>query len=292
MDRTKMRRICFHIKIYITLLALALAGSSLGLVALRLSPDARAAADEIELPVLMYHAIMADPGRSGDYVITPEAFRQDLDYIQDAGYETVVMEDVIAYVRSGTPLPEKPIMITFDDGYYNNYLYAWPALRARGMRAVLSVIGVEIDRYTENGEVDETYSQCTWEMLREMTDSGVFELQNHSYDLHHIMRGYMGIGKKGSEAAVAYRTRLYADLERMQSRFQTELGLTPTTFVFPFGCAPPDSRGVLAALGFQATLGTENRTLRLTRDEKSLHMIPRYNRTAAQSARSILENQK
>jgi hypothetical protein len=76
MDRTKLRRICFHIKIYITLLALVLAGSSLGLVALRLSPDARAAADEIELPVLMYHAIMADPGRSGDYVITPEAFRR------------------------------------------------------------------------------------------------------------------------------------------------------------------------------------------------------------------------
>jgi hypothetical protein len=93
-------------------------------------------------------------------------------------------------------------------------------------------------------------------MLREMTDSGVFELQNHSYDLPPHHAGYMGIGKKGSEAAVAYRTRLYADLERMQSRFQTELGLTPTTFTFPFGCAPPDSRGVLRAFGLPGHPGT------------------------------------
>ena len=213
-----------------------------------------------------------------------------MEYIRDAGYETVVMEDLIAYVRSGAPLPEKPIMITLDDGYYNNYLYAYPVLEELGMRGVLSVIGVEADRYTNEPDLHESYAHCTWEMLGEMYESGVMELQNHSYDMHHIKNGYMGIGRKNGEELVAYRTRLYADLSRMQNRFQEELGITPNTFTYPFGCAPADSRPVLEELGFQASLGTENRTFYLTRDEKSLQLIPRYNRTSAKSARSILEN--
>ena len=117
-DREKFRRFCLRFKITVTMLALVSAAVSLGMVALRLSPEALAAeAEGIRLPVLMYHAIISDPDRMGEYVITPQAFRRDMDYISEAGYETVVMEDIIAYVRSGTPLPEKPIMISFDDGY-------------------------------------------------------------------------------------------------------------------------------------------------------------------------------
>lgn len=290
-NREKLSRICLRLKITVTLLALLSAAGSLGLVALRLTPAAAAAGDEgIRLPVLMYHAIMSDPARSGDYVITPDAFRQDMEYIRSAGYETVVMEDIIAYVRSGAPLPEKPVMVTLDDGYYNNYLYAYPVLEELGMRAVISVIGIEADRYTDEPDLHENYAHCSWEMLREMSESGVIELQNHSYDMHHIRNGYMGIGKKSGEELVAYRTRLYADLERMQNRFGQELGFTPSTFTYPFGCAPADSKPVLEELGFQASLGTEGKTFYVTRDETCLERIPRYNRTSVKSARSILES--
>ena len=288
-NREKFEQVCLRIRIAVTLLALLSAAGALGAVALRLSPAA--AADEgIKLPVLMYHAIMSDPARSGDYVITPEAFRRDMEYIRDAGYETVVMEDIIAYVRSGAPLPEKPVMVTLDDGYYNNYLYAYPVLSELGMRAVLSVIGVEADRYTAEPDLHENYAHCTWDMLREMEESGVIELQNHSYDLHHIQKGYMGIGKKTGEELVAYRARLYTDLSRMQNRFCEELGFVPSTFTYPFGCAPADSAVVLEELGFQASLGTEGLTFYVTRDAECLERIPRYNRTSAKSARSILES--
>ena len=157
------------------------------------------------------------------------------------------------------------------------------------MKAVISVIGIEADEYSESGEVHENYSHCTWDMLREMQESGAIELQNHSYDMHHIQNGYMGIAKKSGEELVAYRTRLYMDLARMQNRFAQELGMTPNTFTFPFGCAPSDSRPVLTELGFQASMGSEERTFVVTRDEKCLHMIPRYNRPSWKSAREILE---
>lgn len=290
LDREGFRRLFLRFKITVTLLAVAAAAASLGMVALRLSPKASAAEGEgIKLPVLMYHAIMSDPNRMGEYVITPQAFRRDLEYISQAGYETVVLEDIIAHVRSGAPLPEKPIMITFDDGYYNNYLHAFPMLREYGMKAVISVIGTETDKYSVCGEVNENYSHCTWDMLRQMHESGIIELQNHSYDMHHIHSGYMGIGKKSGEEIAAYRTRLYMDLSRMQDRFYEELGTSPTAFTFPFGCAPADSRPVLDELGFIASMGSEERTYVVTDSSDCLHLIPRYNRPSWRSAREILE---
>lgn len=84
---------------------------------------------EVRLPVLMYHGVHSDPKKAGDYVITPQALEEDLLYLQRQGCTTVVMSDLIAYVQQGAPLPEKPVMITFDDGYYNNYLNAYPLLQ-------------------------------------------------------------------------------------------------------------------------------------------------------------------
>ena len=290
-DRERIGLICLRFKITVTLLAVAAATASLGMVALRLSPDAFAAEDEgIKLPVLMYHAIINDYSRSGEYVITPEALRRDLEYISEAGYETVVMEDIIDYVKTGSPLPEKPILISFDDGYYNNYLHAYPLLQELGMKAVISVIGIEADKYSLSGEVHESYSHCTWEMLREMQQSGTIEILNHSYDMHHIQKGSMGIGKHSGEKLAAYRSRLFMDLSRMQNRFSAELGKIPSTFTFPFGCAPADSRPVLRELGFAASLGTEEKTFYVTKNEKCLELIPRYNRPSWKSAREILEN--
>jgi len=290
-SKEKISKFCLRFKVTVTLLALMAAAASLGLVALRLSPDVLAAEEEgIKLPVLMYHAIISDPRRSDEYVITPQAFRKDMEYISEAGYETVTVADIIAYVKNGSPLPEKPIMITFDDGYYNNYLHAYPILKELGMKAVLSIIGVETDKYSKDSEPHENYSHCTWDMLREMHSSGVIELQSHSYDLHRIENGHMGIGKKYGEKPAAYRTRLYMDLARMQNRFYQEMGMTPIAFTYPFGCAPADSAPVLSELGFQASLGSEEKTFYVTQDEKCLQLIPRYNRPSWKTAREILES--
>ena len=96
-------------------------------VEFRLAPETiaaittgEAAQRPIDLPVLMYHGVNSRENRAGDYVITPEALRQDLVWLKKNGYHTVVIQDLLDYVDHGTPLPEKPVMLTFDDGYYNN----------------------------------------------------------------------------------------------------------------------------------------------------------------------------
>ena len=84
--------------------------------------------EAVEVPILMYHGILKDKKLQGKYVIGPDLLESDLCYLKEHGYTAVVMQDLIDYTNGGD-LPEKPIMITFDDGYYNNYLYAFPLMK-------------------------------------------------------------------------------------------------------------------------------------------------------------------
>ena len=87
------------------------------------------AGEEIALPVIMYHHILESSKLLGAYVITPTELENDFKWIQKEGYTPVVVADLLAYVHNDVPLPEKPIMITFDDGYESNYVYAYPLLQ-------------------------------------------------------------------------------------------------------------------------------------------------------------------
>ena len=106
----------------------------------------RVTADEktTALTVIMYHGIINDTRYQGTYVISPVQFENDLKKIQSESYTTVTVHDLVEYVYNNRPLPEKPIMLTFDDGYYNNYLYAYPLLKKYGCKAVISPITASI----------------------------------------------------------------------------------------------------------------------------------------------------
>lgn len=138
--------------------------------------------DSVRVPILMYHSILRDSARQGKYVISPAVLAADLDALQEKGYTAVTVSDLLAYVQDGADLPEKPVMITFDDGYYNNYIYAYPLLKQRGMKAVVSIIGSQTALFTDNGEENAYWSHLRLDRLREMQD--VFEVQNHSWNLH------------------------------------------------------------------------------------------------------------
>ena len=162
----------------------------------------------VRLPILMYHSILKDSARQGNYVVSPDVLAADLDALQQRGYETVTVTDLLAYVQDGEPLPEKPVMITFDDGYYNNYVYAYPLLQQRGMRAVLSIIGSQTALYTAEGTENAYWSHLRLDRLREMQD--VFEVQNHSWNLHEYgeRRGCL---RRSGETEESYESLLRED---------------------------------------------------------------------------------
>ena len=169
------------------------------------------AQEGIQLPVLMYHSILKDSARQGKYVVSPAVLAADLDALQKRGYETVTVSDLLAYVQGGTPLPDKPVMITFDDGYYNNYVYAYPLLRQRGMRAVVSIIGSQTALYTQEGTENAYWSHLRLDRLQEMQD--VFEVQNHSWNLHEYGERRGCLRMRG-EAEASYEILLRAERRR------------------------------------------------------------------------------
>ena len=167
--------------------------------------------ERVTLPIIMYHSILKDDARQGKYVVSPEVLARDLDALRERGCETVTVRDLIAYTRDGAPLPAKPVMLTFDDGYYNNYVYAYPLLRQRGMRAVVSIIGSQTALFTENGEENAYWSHLRAERLRETED--VFEIQNHSWNLHEYgeRRGCL---RRSGEDEAHYAKLLHEDTEQ------------------------------------------------------------------------------
>lgn len=268
---------------------LCAAALALDLQAARPAVPTAAEEEGVRLPIVMYHSILRDPAKTGAYVLPPEVLASDLDYLQERGYETVTVADLLAYVAGEADLPEKPVMITFDDGQFNNYLYAGPLLEERGMRAVLSVIGIETERFTESGQENAYWSYLSAERLREMSESGVFEIQNHSYDLH-ALEPRRGCLRRSSEDADDYRTLLTEDTERAQALL-IEAGIpTPTCYTYPFGAYSKESETILRELGFFCTLSCTEGVNTITRDPDCLYLLRRYNRPAGVSTGRFFEN--
>lgn len=246
--------------------------------------------EEDTLLILMYHGILPDDSRGlGDYVIAVSEFESDLRYLTQNGYHSVGIQDVIDHVKNGTHLPQKAVMITFDDGYYNNYLYAYPLLQTYSFQMVLSPICKWSDFYSEQQTADARYTHVTWDELREMTASGLVEVANHSYDMHTQNQGRKGTAKKQGESVAAYQQLLSADLQRAQERFQEELGQAPTAFAYPFGAVSGEAMEVLQSLGFEAAFTCEEKINVLTDDPACLYRLGRYKRPHGVSSAAFFQ---
>lgn len=136
----------------------------------------------IKVPIIMYHSILKT--KTGRYIVSPEKLEEDLKYVKEKGYTTVTMTDIIEYVYNDVTLPEKPIVLTFDDGYYNNYRYLYPLLEKYNMKAVISIVGSYTDRFTESNEANSNYSYLRWIDISMLIPEGRIEFQNHSYNMH------------------------------------------------------------------------------------------------------------
>lgn len=233
--------------------------------------------DEVKLPIIMYHSILKDSARAGDYVISPETLEKDLDYLKQNGYETITVKDLVNYVDGLSDLPEKPVMITFDDGHFNNFLYAYPLLKERNMKAVISVIGYETEQYSENGQENAYWSYLSTSRLKEM--SSVFEIQNHSYNMHELTPR-KGSTRMRGESKEDYRQVLIADTEKVQ-KLLSDAGISaPICYTYPYGAYSSESEEIIQSLGFLCTLTCEERVNTITKDDSSLFKLGRFNRPA------------
>lgn len=231
--------------------------------------------DSIRLPIIMYHAILKNNKSKSKFIVSPNTFENDLKYIKENGYTTIVMKDLIDFVYENKELPEKPIMITFDDGYYNNYLYAFPLIKEYDCKIILSPIGKQCDIYSENKNKNPNYAHCSWDELKEMKDSGLVEIQNHSYNMHTITKSRCGTKKNKNETFEKYQYTFSNDINLMQSKVEDYLDFTPNTFVFPFGAISNCSLDILRQMGFKATFSCEGKINKITKNPEKLYGLYR-----------------
>jgi peptidoglycan/xylan/chitin deacetylase (PgdA/CDA1 family) len=231
---------------------------------------------KITLPIIMYHELMLN--KTDKMVIAPWEFESDLKYLKKNDYTTITMTKLIDYVCYGTPLPKKPIILTFDDGYLNNYKYALPLLEKYNMKAVISLIGKDTDDFTKIKSDNLDYSHVTWQQANEMMKSGCFELQNHTYNLHSTSINRYGCSKNPGESLGYYEQVLTEDLSECQQLITENTGFTPNTFTYPYGNVSKDSIPIIKKLGFKASLSCKYGINLINRNPDVLYCLKRISR--------------
>lgn len=125
--------------------------------------------DNRGVPVICYHSIGKDPTGKSPIIIPVEKFRQYLQTIKDDGYTTLTMAELNDYLFNDKPIPEKSVVLTFDDGYLDNYTNVFPILKEFNMKATIFVISTYLDGV----------SYMTPNQIKEMSDYGI-DIESHT----------------------------------------------------------------------------------------------------------------
>lgn len=157
------------------------------------------------VPVLMYHHIN---NHKGDMVtVTPEIFEKQMRYLHKSGYKTLKTGELLSYIKGDLFLKEKAVLITFDDGWLDNYIFAYPVLKKYGLNSAIFIVASWIDEASINKPSVHAYIPTheesvllikqnqgskvvlNWDLIREMEDSGLVEIHSHTQNhlkCHHL----------------------------------------------------------------------------------------------------------
>ena len=241
----------------------------------------------IAIPIIMYHSVKeCNPS---DYSVTPRALENDIKYLNERGYKTVLPSDLAQYVYGNGELPEKPVMITFDDGFYNNLYYALPLLEKYDFSAVISIVGKFTDVDAEKDPDIPKYSYLTWNEINELIDSKRIEIGNHTYNMHLSDGNARGASIRRGETEDEYAERLTKDIGLLQTEIYEQTDYLPITFAYPFGYISDESLPILRELGFKVTLSCYEKKSIIKREADCLYNLGRYNRSGLVSTEEFMK---
>jgi peptidoglycan/xylan/chitin deacetylase (PgdA/CDA1 family) len=235
----------------------------------------------VALPVIMYHSVCEKSPT--DYVVTPQQLNSDLEWLRNNGFESVSAQQLINYTRGSDPLPKKPVLITFDDGFYNNLSIALPLLEKYNMKAVISIVGRYTDDYAAADPHSDKYSYLTWDDISVLAASPLIEIGSHTYDMHSRTDGRNGCAKLNTETNEEYAALLRSDIGLLRTELHLNCGIVPYVFAYPFGDLCKESLPVLRDSGILMTLTCREGMNYITRESDCLYGIFRYNRSGLYS---------
>lgn len=215
---------------------------------------------DADVPILMYHAFTTDPAivKENPLYVTEETFERQIREISEL-YTSVFIKDM------NSPLPENPIAITMDDGYLDNYTIAFPILKKYNVKATIFIVG------SAAAQDPRTFS---WQQAREMEQSGVVDVQSHTFQMHNGN----GLRYAKSISLIEQKAKLLEDYGAMKDVFIRELGYSPTVIAYPHG---EWDRSVLSAYRGKFSIGVriDEKTADLRKDRLLLTRFHVYEDT-------------
>ncbi|MCE5286604.1 MAG: poly-beta-1,6-N-acetyl-D-glucosamine N-deacetylase PgaB [Pelosinus sp.] len=214
-----------------------------------------------DVAILCYHDVGIGKLRN-EYAMTLENLEAHFAYIRDNGYHPISVEQYIAANRGEMTLPDKPVLLSFDDGYASWYKTVFPLLKKYNYPAMLAIITSMPDAYnpSELGPV------LSWQQIKEMDDSGLISFASHSHDSHRYqpmnpfgdseqkMESF-GYANGRYESEHQFKARIKSDLSQSQAAFAQHLGHTVKAMVWPFGSYNQIAREIGQEQGFEAFFG-------------------------------------
>jgi peptidoglycan/xylan/chitin deacetylase (PgdA/CDA1 family) len=191
----------------------------------------------VRVPILMYHYISEPPEDADEYrtdlSVPPDQFRQQMQYLADHGFTTIDFYDLALATTARGTLPEKPVILTFDDGYLDNYEHAFPILQEFGFEGTFFVVTEFVD-FNRPGYM-------TWEMIKEMSAAGM-RIEPHS--------------KTHADLSGQSRDTLIWEILGSQQTIEAHIGYTPRFFCYPGGRYDEDTIAILQELDFWGAVTT------------------------------------
>ena len=248
--------------------------------------------ESVTFNVLCYHNILDDPFKDPErYTLSTAELVQHFTWLKEHDYKVISIDDLIKAKAGKYSLPDKAVLLTFDDGYKSFYTTVYPLLKLFNYPAVLGLVGSwlqlkpgEIALYDGHNYGSNAF--LSLEEIREIAASGLVEIASHSYDLHHgVISNLQGnllpaavtriydANKHTREDDVQYLSRIRLDLSKNSDFIQTITGKRPRVMVWPYGRYNFATINIAQSLDMPITLTLDEG---LNSTEQTFSQIKRY----------------
>ena len=216
----------------------------------------------LAVPILMYHQVMRDPPAAfRKYAVTPATFAAQMRWLTLAGYTSISLDQLLAHRSAGTPLPRRPVVITFDDGYQAAVDHAVPILRAHGFTAtfylVAGLIGKSSRWLAHERGID--LPLVDWSTARDLCAAG-FSCGAHTMTHPRL-------------AELGERER-HVELQRSKAILEENLGCDVGHMTYPFGSYDEGVCEAAASLGYRSACSVRIGPSPPSDDPYALHRVP------------------
>lgn len=185
------------------------------------------------VPIIMYHSVSLNPAPENRLAVSIQAFERQMCFLKKHRYNVLPLEELAALIKDKKKIPPRTLAITFDDGYKNNYSFAFPVLKRYGLPATVFVIINEVNRP----------DRLSWEQIKAMQDSGIIIIGSHTLGAQPLVN-------------IKSESELKREIFDSKKILEEELGRPVNMFSYPEGRFNAKIKKLVIDAGYKLAVAT------------------------------------